>query len=265
MLIYNMLLGDFYVPKSNSNRQILDHSNPMEADVLTCKPTDGTTSIIGCLLAGIWILLFWGGCTDNPLDAPRDFLVRVESSRLSPGDFQQAFEVYKSAYAHNDMLRPDVFRTAQLRLLNQLTDELILMERAKELNLFLSDTEKKAAVSDMTRGYPEGAFEKALLEQAISYRTWENRLVRRLLMEKVIAVDLKDRAIIAPEEMAGYYRAQDPARSDIPENPDLKTRQLVERMRWDKAETAYGVWMKGFRDRYSIEVNRVLWEEMFGT
>ncbi len=52
---------------------------------------------------------------------------------------------------------------------------------------------------------PEGEFEETLLESAVSYDTWENRLKIRLIIEKVIDHELKAKATISSEDISEFY------------------------------------------------------------
>jgi FKBP-type peptidyl-prolyl cis-trans isomerase (trigger factor) len=68
---------------------------------------------------------------------------------------------------------------------------MIILERAEELGLSISSDEIQKVVSEIKSDYPEDTFEKALLEFAVSYESWEARLKNRLLMQKVVDNELK--------------------------------------------------------------------------
>ena len=86
-----------------------------------------------------------------------------------------------------------------------MTVEMIVLERAEELGLSISSEEINKAVKEIKDDYPEDTFEKAFLESAVSYESWEARLKNRLLMQKVIDNELNNHIVITPEDIASYY------------------------------------------------------------
>ena len=90
-------------------------------------------------------------CADSNPANKEDILARVQDSVMTPLEFRQAFEIAKNAYSHNEMQDPIAFRAAQMRLLNQLTDEMVILERASELGIEVSDDELEKAVADITK------------------------------------------------------------------------------------------------------------------
>jgi len=124
-----------------------------------------------------------------------------------------------------------------LRLLNQMTIELIVLERAKVLGIEISDAEVEQAVAEIKSDYPEGVFEETLLEFAVSFKTWVDRLRTRLIMEKVIDKELKDQIVITPEDVASYYeqnyKDQKPD-SEISKNSNDINEAIIEILRRKK-------------------------------
>jgi hypothetical protein len=101
-----------------------------------------------------------------------------------------------------------------------------------------------------------------LLESAIPYSLWKERLKARLLMEKVIERDLAESLVITAKEIEDYYKAHEEeftVDKETPPEADLK-HHIVERLRREKVEAAYPKWMEGLNDRYQVEINWELWE-----
>ena len=208
------------------------------------------------------------GCTVSESNPDAEPLIRVGDRVLTVLEYNQAFEIAKTAYSHNLRYEPDNYRNAQLRLLNELTIEMIILERAVELGLTISDEEVEKAVADIKKDYPEDTFEKTLLEFAITYETWKDRLRKRLLMEKVIDHELKDQIIITPEDVAKYYeqnfRAQALPDKDSEMSPEDIDKMIIEQLRREKMEHAYQQWMNKLKQKYPIEINSVQWERISG-
>ena len=213
-----------------------------------------------------WILVIimavWVGCTNSGSAENKDYLVRVRNSAISVAEFKKAFEIAKSAYTHNEIQKPPAYRAAQQRLLNQLTEELILVERAKDLEIQIAESEIESAVADIKSDYPEGTFEKMLLEHAVSYPTWKKRLERRLLMEKVIDEDLKHRITIEPDEILAYYDAHVRSRADDFSKQGDVNEVIVMQLRRKKAESTYLAWIKTLQKEYTVDINQKQWEKI---
>jgi hypothetical protein len=222
------------------------------------------------LLGAVSMLLVgsFGGCMNSESNLDHEPLIRVRDRILTVLDFNKAFEIAATAYPHNFKDDPEDFRNARLRLLNQLVVEMIILERAEELGLSISSEEINYAVNEIKSDYPEDTFEKALLEFAVSYESWEARLKNRLLMQKVIDNELKNQISITPEDIASYYEKNYQATETDSEslNPDKDINEnIIRHLRQEKAEQAYKIWIKELRRKYSIEINDTHWEKLSGS
>ena len=225
-------------------------------------------STISWLIAAALLFGFFSGCMNSGSNPGDENLLQVRDRVLTVLVFNQAFEISKTAYPHNLRFEPDNFKTAQLRLLNQLMVEMIILERAEELGLTISDEEVEKAAAEIKKDYPEDTFEKTLLEFAVSYESWEARLRNRLLMEKVVDNELKDQIVISPEDIASYYKknfkAQEPENDQAANKEDINE-MIIKHLRREKTEEAYKKWIKKLKQQYNIEINSSQWEKISGS
>lgn len=151
---------------------------------------------------GLLLLCMIYGCDGNvSRDLEEKVLIRAGGSVVTVRAFQEAFE--SSITAPSRLYRdPDALRNQKYRVLDRLSEEIVILERARELNLRVSDEETTRVINDIKKDYPDDTFEKTLMENGISFRTWEKALKRRLLMEKVIRRDLSEEAFRTPLTMA---------------------------------------------------------------
>jgi hypothetical protein len=222
-------------------------------------------SFISGLIGSVLVLFVFAGCMNSGSNPDDEHLIRVSDRVLTVLEFNQAFEISKTAYPHNLRHEPDNYKDAQLRLLNQLMVEMIILERAEELGLFVSDEEVEAAVADIKSDYPEDTFEKTLLEFAVSYESWQARLRNRLLMEKVVNSELKNQIVITAEDIAKYYEKNVKAqKSDMDSANKMEdiNEMIIKHLRQEKTEEAYKIWIKELKQRYPIEINSVQWEKI---
>jgi len=194
------------------------------------------------------------------------YLIRAGETTVTAQDFHDAYEVAKVAYTHNALQDPAVVREVKRRLLYQLSDEVVLLERARALGITISDAELRDAVSAVKADYPEGVFEETLLESAISFGNWVGRLRVRLLVERVAKVDLEQRVEIAPEDVLRYFDVEAPDHDDVSTESGVPAvnETSVNHMRRIKAEESYHQWMKALRQVHRVEVDQSLWQEVSG-
>jgi hypothetical protein len=214
------------------------------------------------------LLLFSTGCGQKDSDLGKEVLVRVGNRKLTVLDFNNAFEIAKIAYDNNIRQQPEDLRNAQIRLLNQLTVEMVLLEQAQKLGISVTDAELEKAVSQIKSDYPEGEFENTLLEYAVSYDSWKKQLKNRLIMDKVIEEELKSRITITAEDISEYYQKHYQGRemeSGSTQSSEDINEAIVKQLRRQKAEEKYHSWIESLKSQYVIEINNELWEKITGS
>jgi parvulin-like peptidyl-prolyl isomerase len=217
-----------------------------------------------CIAACCIILALSTGCSDP--DSPSQdnaVLIRTDQRTITRAQFERAFEAARIAYSDDRSVDPETIKRARLRLLDQMTEELVIDRRAGELGIQLDDAELEAAIQEIKKDYPEDEFEQMLLESAIPFALWRDRLRVRLLMEKVVDRELLQPVEITTQDIEDYYSAHE---ADLATNdkkpPDMDlNRYIVEQIRREKVEAAYPQWMDGLRKQYAVEINWELWEQ----
>ena len=212
----------------------------------------------GYALLAVFML---SGCSGTESVQIDEYLVSVDENVVSVLDFQRAFETAKSAYPHNMTNESSVYRELKQKILNQMIEELLVVQRAKELHITVTDQELVDAVEKIKRDYPEDEFEQMLLEYAISYKLWEKGLRTRLLMEKVTTEDLKNNIAVTPDDIAKYYSEHRKDGSGDTSNKPA-TEIAIKNLRNAKAESAYKTWINELQRKYKIEINKKQWEKI---
>ncbi len=217
-------------------------------------------------LIGLLLIFFQlSGCEQKASDYGNEVLLRVGDRVVTVLDFKEAFEISKTAYAHNIRQQAEELREAQIRLLNQLIIEMVLLERAQELEISVSDDELQKAVSEIKSDYPEGEFEQTLIESAVSYDSWRGQLKTRLTIEKVIDAELKNRITISAEDIAQHYKKNYQDQGIEPDSGQSSqdiNEAIVMQLRREKAEQAYNAWVEDLKAKYVIEINSEQWDEI---
>jgi hypothetical protein len=226
------------------------------------------------LILGIGALLMigaWYGCSASSLETPDssdDCLIRIGNSIVTVADFNNAFETVEAAYPHNAIRDREVLKGARLRFLNQIIEETILLERARELKIEISDFEVEKTVSDIKKEYPEDVFDQILLQYAVSFHSWKEGLKARLLIEKVVTRELTEQLVITSEDISEYYQKlceEDTSESDLKDESKDINEMIIKHLRREKTEEAYTKWIKELKNKYTIDINKDLWEKVMNS
>ncbi|MGA6926122.1 MAG: SurA N-terminal domain-containing protein [Desulfosarcina sp.] len=214
---------------------------------------------IVCWAVAIWMTACSGPDRSSETDA---VLIRSEGQTITLAQFERAFEAARIAYSDSRAVDPATIEEARLRLLDQMAEELIVDRRARELEIALDENELETAIQEIKKDYPADEFNQMLLESAIPFALWKDRLRVRLLMEKVVERDLGQPLTITAGDIEAYYKAH--AQEFSPDDQsgvemDLN-RAIVDQLRREKVEAAYPGWMDGLRQRLGVEINWELWD-----
>jgi hypothetical protein len=219
-------------------------------------------------LVWIWILLIvlscWA-CRNKSTGTEEHYLIRVSKEIFTIEDFQRSFELVKMAYLDETLANPETLFEIQTMHLKEIIEELILLERAKELHLQISDEELENAVWKIQKDYPEGSFEQTLLEKAIGYSHWKESLRIKLLKDRVVFEELEKNITITTEEIKEFYESLFDHAFVSPENEKKAvalSQEIIRQLRQEKAKEQYPSWIKELWIRYGVELNETAWNKM---
>jgi len=207
----------------------------------------------------LWVGVTLIGCSDVEHKQKDEYLIKVGNKTISVAEFNKAFEIAKNAYPKNSMEQPEVIREVQWRLVQQMTEEMILLQRAEELGVTINDSEVEKTLEELKKDYPDNVFQEILLEYAIPYRSWREGLKTRLLMQKVIAKELGDKIEITNDDISTYYEEHfkdDDISSDVKEVPEDINNIIKNILRKEKMEKAYASWIEKLKNNYAVEINK---------
>ncbi len=223
------------------------------------KHFSGSAPVMAALLlAG---LLFMGGCGGSESEQGASYLIRVGESTLSRLEFNQALEIAKTPYQQELADHPDLLRGLRLQVLEECLERLILLERARELGITVSQEALDRAVEKARAEYSQAEFEQMLLESALSYRRWKAELKTHLLMQAVIAQDLAESITVSPQSIAEYYKSHYSKKKNAKQAQDPDA-AIVRELRRKKAQALYPTWLRDLKSRYDIQVNPQGWKRI---
>jgi len=220
-----------------------------------------TTLWIGVLI-GVLAVLSCGPSDSERADA---YLLRVGNRKITERDFLQAFELAKTAHPDSAEQSSSALQDARRQLLNEITTELIILNRSEEVGVSVSEAELDAAIAVIRADYPPGVFEQTLSEAAVPFEAWKQRMRSRLLVEKLVQAELGPQIVITPEEVADYYGQHyrgKAAAADSEEKFQILKETIVADLRRNKLEDAFVDWINQLKEKYTVDLNSQLWEKL---
>jgi FKBP-type peptidyl-prolyl cis-trans isomerase (trigger factor) len=220
--------------------------------------------------AALWIRLAIAvaavlGCGPSDSERTDAYLLRVGNRKITERHFLQAFELAKTAYPDSADQTPSALQDARRQLLEELTTELILLNRAEEAGVSVSEAELDSAIAAISADYPPGVFEQTLSEAAVPFEAWKQRMRSRLLLEKLVQSELGPRIAVTPEEVAGYYDQHyrgKAAAADSEEKFQKLKETIVADLRRKKLEEAFVDWINQLKEKYTVDLNSQMWAEI---
>jgi hypothetical protein len=192
-----------------------------------------------------------------------DYLIRVGQSVVTVAEFKQAVEAAgEEAFPGEEAIRPSAMNDLRVRVLNQLTEELIITQHAKQLGIQVTEEELDASIAKVKADYPDDTFEKTLLENAVSFQSWKQKMATRLLIDKVIEKELVDKVEITSQDISGYFKAHFPDGVPEGEDADQINKRIVQHLRQQKAEKMYQAWIEKLRKAFPADVHQQRWSRL---
>lgn len=201
------------------------------------------------------------GCTKQVQDD--DYLIRVGSSMITVAEFNREVEAAaEEVFPGESEITAEAQNDLRMRVLHQLTEELIICERGKQLGLVVSDEELNRAIADIKADYPDDTFEKTLIENAISFQAWKKKLATRILVNKVIKSELVDKVQMTSQDVAAYLQNHYPEGLPEGENADEINQKIVVHLRHQKAEAMYQDWIEKLRKAFPVDIQQKRWNHL---
>jgi foldase protein PrsA len=177
----------------------------------------------------VFIIITFCSCQEN-ISKP---LATVDGMQISVGEFHERFTKGLNVSINRSLLTPEDYDLVKEEALHALIDEKIMLLRAGELSLVISDAELESKIEEIRASYSGEGFERVISVQKVNYTLWKEELRKRMLLEKLIASEVNAHITVQESEARKYYRAH---KRKYPSEMRVHVAQIVVRDR-DKAET----------------------------
>ncbi|HLI34173.1 MAG TPA: SurA N-terminal domain-containing protein [Terriglobia bacterium] len=104
----------------------------------------------------------------------------------------------------------------KLNILNELIDRQILLERATQQQITVSDKEVDARLAQIRSPYSDDDFRKELARQGLTSDDLRQQIRNELTIQKLIQKEITSRVVVTQEEIASYY-ARNKADFNVPQ------------------------------------------------
>ena len=194
--------------------------------------------ILLCLLSTVMICTVCG-CGGNGTPKP---LATMNGMAISIAEFNKRFARDVNSLLDRSSLTPEDYERLKEEVLNILIDEKVMLLRAKELSISVSDTELAKKIEDIKESYAlDGGFEKALATRKVDYGQWREELRKRTILEKLISAEVNSKIQVKEDEGKAYRRQH---RGMYAPEKRVHVAQIVVREQ-EKAETILKRLMRG--------------------
>lgn len=151
------------------------------------------------------VFLFQCGCQRN--DASKA-VATVNDERILVVEFKERFLNTLNVAGDRSSMNTEDYDRLREEVLNYLIDEKMMLLRAGELGLTVSDDDMTKKMEEIKEGYTPEGFAKTLASQRVHYDDWKKALKTRMILEKLIASDVDARISVTEKEARAFYHAR---------------------------------------------------------
>jgi peptidyl-prolyl cis-trans isomerase SurA len=148
-----------------------------------------------------------------PAAVPADTWAVVDGRQITREDVEKA---YRRTTDAPQVLSNEEALTAKLTLLNDMIVQDILIAKAGELNIEVSDSELETAYEDARKSITGEAFQQELSRRNLTAADMREGLRRELLSQKVIEQEVRSKVTVTDQEITDFFNANR-ARFNLPE------------------------------------------------
>ncbi len=205
-----------------------------------------------CIYVLIFISLSISSCSNNDdLIKPDVNLLQSQDIVITTSEFIEELELRKASYAYNIKDYPSEYNNIVLQVVKDLSEEIVLLHVAREKGIIISEQDFKKAEAVFLKDYPDDSFENMLLKNAIEYSFWKKRFIKRLIIDRLIQQELREKIVISTEDVIQFYN-----KYKKEGKPALSEDDLIVQLREQKTEEKYSTWIDEAIVKYPVDINK---------
>ena len=159
--------------------------------------------ILPCLICAVYIFTVCG-CQENARIRP---VATVDGVKISISEFNERFTREMNVSMDKSPLTPADYDRLKEEVLNALINEKVMLLRAGELSISVSDAELMKKIDEIKESYLlDDGFERVLAAQRVNYGIWKEELRKRMMLEKLILSDVNANVTVKENEARQFHR-----------------------------------------------------------
>ena len=131
----------------------------------------------------------------------------VNGEPIGSEEFQKRLEKERALVTSEAALSQEQMTSLKEEALNRLIDEKVMLQRAGQLALAVSDAEIEVRIGEIKKDYGADGFNALFGDGGIDYPVWRKSLQQRMLLEKVITRDVNAKVDVSDREAELYFKA----------------------------------------------------------
>lgn len=155
------------------------------------------------------------------------FVAVVNDEVITQQDIDQLLSVlyaqYSQEYKGDELLQK--MEDVKKDILNQVIEDKLVLSRAKELGIKVTESEINERLDYIKKGFPsENEFYNTLETQGITIANLKDRYRDQIMMKKMVDYEVKSRVSVLPSEISDYYERH---KSQFKEGDKYKVKNIL--------------------------------------
>ncbi len=150
-------------------------------------------------------LCLMAACSRDNVPHQKQVVATVNGEKIYLDEYQKRLNAQKgllSAKALAESLNKQELLDEEI--LESIITEKIVLQRARELNLSVSDAELERKILDIRKDYGDNFF-NLLTQQNVRYEDWREELRKEMLWDKLVAADVNAQIRVSEDEAEDYF------------------------------------------------------------
>lgn len=150
-------------------------------------------------------LLLLVNCRSTPPNAPGEVWAEVNGKPIPRADVERQFR--RQTAGLPTPLREEDALSHKLRLLGELIQREIMLQKAAQRGVLASDNEVEAALRELHAPYTDAEFQRQLETQGLTLKELREELRRELSVRNLLERELGARVAVSDAEVTAHYEA----------------------------------------------------------
>ncbi|PKN51072.1 MAG: hypothetical protein CVU55_13110 [Deltaproteobacteria bacterium HGW-Deltaproteobacteria-13] len=176
----------------------------LHSDIFSAARKSPGILLIRCGLLFLLLPGFIAACDQIDMFS-RPYVATVNGSKIYLNEYQLQLDQKMYIMPKEFLDQPDYVKRFEDEVLDDMITEKIMLLRARELNISVSDTELENKIKEIKKDYGQD-FTGLFAQENVNYETWKNNFGKEMLFQKLIAADVNAGIKISDGEAADYFK-----------------------------------------------------------